>query len=205
MSSSGTCARNVTRSRASFSRSSIGNRCRRVMATHAVASEPLLKVHDYEGLQDADITQLIQRPRIDFSSIIDTVRPKLMLVSSTHGVSSCPAPQPVRTRSPPADLALNIPSFSEVSSRIGFVFCCLVGCMKLTCLSGATLAPSSTRHACCLHVCTRPQGKRRHRLLSSCHFLTDAPAASNSSCRPCWMQSSASTTPTGTSHAMMLP
>lgn len=50
------------------------------MAAQAVASEPLLKVHDYEGLKDADISELIQRPRIDFSSIIDTVRRCVMLI-----------------------------------------------------------------------------------------------------------------------------
>lgn len=80
MSASGKCARHLTSSKAVVSRSSSGNRYRRKMAAQAVASEPLLKVHNYEGLKDADISELIQRPRIDFSSIIDTVRRCMMLI-----------------------------------------------------------------------------------------------------------------------------
>lgn len=65
------------------------------MAANAVASEPLLKVHDYEGLKDADIKQLIQRPRIDFSSIIETVRPLRVSSVVIFFIASCPAAQPL--------------------------------------------------------------------------------------------------------------
>jgi hypothetical protein len=44
------------------------------MQVRAVASEPLLNVYEYDTLSEEQLGNLMQRPRIDFSSIIDTVR-----------------------------------------------------------------------------------------------------------------------------------
>lgn len=44
------------------------------MQRRAVASDPLLKVYNYDDLSDDATQKLIQRPRIDFKAILDTVR-----------------------------------------------------------------------------------------------------------------------------------
>lgn len=46
----------------------------RSMAGAVASPEQLLKVYDYDDLSESDTTELIQRPRIDFSAILDTVR-----------------------------------------------------------------------------------------------------------------------------------
>lgn len=46
----------------------------RSMAGAVASPEQLLKVYDYDALSESDTKELIQRPRIDFSAILDTVR-----------------------------------------------------------------------------------------------------------------------------------
>jgi hypothetical protein len=43
------------------------------MVASVASPEQLLKVHDYDALNEVDIKKLIQRPRIDFSAILDAV------------------------------------------------------------------------------------------------------------------------------------
>lgn len=46
----------------------------RIMVGSVATPEQLLKVYDYDALTESDTKKLIQRPRIDFSAILDTVR-----------------------------------------------------------------------------------------------------------------------------------
>lgn len=51
-----------------------GRKSRSMAGAAVTSTEQLLKVYDYDALTESDTKKLIQRPRIDFSAILDTVR-----------------------------------------------------------------------------------------------------------------------------------